>query len=176
MNRSRPSGAKLERLVEDLHRDDALELEVKPAPHGPHAALADLVEDLDPTGEQVALRSVPRGRGSGRPRLRSSWSVHSRPPTLETVARIGYVGAYLHMIVTVDQMFSPRILVMMLYFIVEREPDVPVHRTRPTPSPPKSIRLGYIIECFVVPRSDGSSARGRYDSRAGPRRGDGRRP
>jgi hypothetical protein len=43
--------AKLERLVEDLHRDDALELEVDPAPHGPHPALADLLEDLDPTGE-----------------------------------------------------------------------------------------------------------------------------
>ncbi|HEY0134958.1 MAG TPA: hypothetical protein VGB85_12780 [Nannocystis sp.] len=43
----------MERLIKDLHRDDALELEVDPAPHGPHAALADLFEDLDPTGEDA---------------------------------------------------------------------------------------------------------------------------
>jgi hypothetical protein len=47
-------GAELERLVEHLDGHGPIELEVMPAPHGPHAALADLVEHLDPPGQDAA--------------------------------------------------------------------------------------------------------------------------
>jgi hypothetical protein len=46
--------AELERLVEHLDGHGPIELEVMPAPHGPHAALADLVEHLDPPGQDAA--------------------------------------------------------------------------------------------------------------------------
>jgi hypothetical protein len=45
-------GAKLQRLAEHLDGDRSIQIEVVPAPHGSHAALADLVEHLDPAGEE----------------------------------------------------------------------------------------------------------------------------